>query len=96
MATRSTPKNSRGEPPAPKKTRPKTAQLQGAGANGPTAPPRAEPRPKASKTPRFNAATIQAMQDAKAGKNLTRYRDEDDLFEKLGITLGQAKTKAKA
>jgi hypothetical protein len=65
-------------------------------SNGPTAPTAAEPGPKPSKTPRFNATTIKAMKDAKASKNLTRYIDEDDLFQKLGIKLGKAQTKAKA
>jgi hypothetical protein len=96
MATRSTPKKSRGEPPAPKKVRPKKAQPKGAGANGPTEPAGAEPRPKVRKTPRFNATTIQAMEDARTGKNVTIYRDEDELFQKLGIPLGKVQTKAKA
>jgi hypothetical protein len=36
-----------------------------------------------------NARTRKALRDADAGKNLTRYVDEDDLFKKLGIKLGQ-------
>ena len=36
-----------------------------------------------------NARTRKALRDADAGKNLTRYVDEDDLFRKLGIKLGQ-------
>ena len=32
----------------------------------------------------FNAETAQVLRDADAGKNLTRYVDEDDLFRKLG------------
>jgi hypothetical protein len=36
-----------------------------------------------------NARTRKALRDADAGKNLTRYADEDDLFRKLGIKLGQ-------
>jgi len=96
MATRSTPKKSRSEPPAPKKVRPKKVQPEGAESNGPTAPAGAKPRPKPRKTPRFNATTIRAMEDARTGKNVTIYRDEDDLFQKLGIPLGKAQTKAKA
>jgi hypothetical protein len=36
-----------------------------------------------------NARTRKTLRDADAGKNLTRYADEDDLFRKLGIELGQ-------
>jgi hypothetical protein len=36
-----------------------------------------------------NARTRKALRDADAGENLTRYVDEDDLFRKLGIKLGQ-------
>jgi hypothetical protein len=36
-----------------------------------------------------NARTRKALRDADDGKNLTRYVDEDDLFRKLGIKLGQ-------
>jgi hypothetical protein len=36
-----------------------------------------------------NARTRKTLRDADAGKNLTRYVDEDDLFRKLGIKLGQ-------
>jgi hypothetical protein len=36
-----------------------------------------------------NARTRKALRDAGAGKDLTRYVDEDDLFKKLGIKLGQ-------
>ena len=32
-----------------------------------------------------NAATRRAMKDVKEGKNLTRYRDTDEMFEKLGL-----------
>jgi hypothetical protein len=39
---------------------------------------------------RLNAVTIKALRDAKVGKNLTRYVDEDDLFRKLGIKIGEA------
>jgi hypothetical protein len=34
-----------------------------------------------------NARTRKALRDADAGKNLTRYVDEDDLFKKLKIKL---------
>ncbi|MFI5456318.1 MAG: hypothetical protein ACHRXM_12795 [Isosphaerales bacterium] len=36
-----------------------------------------------------NAQTRRTLRDADAGKNLTRYADEDDLFRTLGIKLGQ-------
>lgn len=32
-----------------------------------------------------NAATRRAMQDVEQGRGLTRYRDTDELFEKLGL-----------
>lgn len=38
-----------------------------------------------------NARTRKALRDADAGKNLTSYADADDLFRKLGITLGEEK-----
>jgi hypothetical protein len=38
-----------------------------------------------------NAETAKVLRDADAGKNLTRYVDEDDMFKKLGIKLGKAK-----
>ncbi|HZW35109.1 MAG TPA: hypothetical protein VFF52_30590 [Isosphaeraceae bacterium] len=41
-----------------------------------------------------NARTRKTLRDADAGKNLTRYTDEDDLFRKLGIELGQDETQA--
>jgi hypothetical protein len=96
MATPSRSRKSGDEAPAPKEVRAQKAPPKGAVSNGPTAPTEAQPGRKASRTPRFNATTIKAMQDAKAGKNLTRYIDEDDLFQKLGIKLGKAQTKAKA
>ena len=37
----------------------------------------------------LNGRTRKTLRDADAGKNLTRYADEDDLFRKLGIELGQ-------
>ena len=36
-----------------------------------------------------NSRTREALRDADEGKNLTCYDDEDDLFRKLGIKLGQ-------
>jgi DNA-damage-inducible protein J len=36
-----------------------------------------------------NATTRDALLDAEAGKNLTRYADADDLFRKLGVKSGQ-------
>ncbi len=47
--------------------------------------------PKGSTARSFNAITIKALRDAEAGKNLTNYVDEDDLFGKLGIKIGKAK-----
>lgn len=38
----------------------------------------------------FNAETAQVLREADAGKNLTRYVDEDDLFRKLGIKIDKA------
>jgi DNA-damage-inducible protein J len=32
-----------------------------------------------------NAATRRAMQDVEQGRDLTRYRDTDEMFEKLGL-----------
>ncbi len=37
-----------------------------------------------------NATTRQALLDAEAGRNLTRYADADDLFTKLGVKRGQS------
>jgi DNA-damage-inducible protein J len=37
-----------------------------------------------------NATTCQALRDAEAGRNLTRYADADDLFRKLGVKSGQS------
>ena len=53
-----------------------------------------EPVPKAGdvsslKKDVFNAETAQALRDADAGRNLTHYVDEDDLFRKLGIKIGK-------
>jgi hypothetical protein len=44
------------------------------------------------RTPSFNQTTIEALEDAKADRNLTRYADEDELFQKLGIKVGKEKT----
>ena len=85
MATRSTPKKSRSEPPAPEKVRPERARSKRAESNGPATPPEAQPGPEAKRLP---AATIRALKELKAGK-LARYEDEDDLFRKLGIKLGK-------
>jgi len=45
---------------------------------------------ESSKKDVFNAETAQVLRDTAAGKNLTRYVDEDDLFRKLGIEIGKA------
>jgi hypothetical protein len=37
----------------------------------------------------FNAETAQVLRDADAGRNLTHYVDEGDLFRKLGIAIGK-------
>jgi DNA-damage-inducible protein J len=37
-----------------------------------------------------NATTCEALSDAEAGRNLTRYADADDLFRKLGVKRGQS------
>jgi hypothetical protein len=42
----------------------------------------------------FNETTIRALEDAQAGRNLTQFADEDELFEKMGIKVGKAKPKA--
>ena len=49
---------------------------------------------EADRTPSFNETTVKAMEDVRDGKNLTRYADGDDLFEKMGIKVGKAKAKA--
>ena len=40
-----------------------------------------------------NATTREALHDAEAGRNLTRYADADDLFRKLGVKSGKGKPK---
>lgn len=55
------------------------------------AKPKAPACCEADDTPSFNPATIQALEDARDDKDLTRYADEDDLFKKLGIKVGKAK-----
>lgn len=42
-----------------------------------------------------NARTRKALRDADDGKNLTRHVDEDDLFRKLGITLGEERAQGR-
>ena len=63
-----------------------TALPQAAAPSEACSPDKAAPCTR-SHTP--NARTRKALRDADAGKNLTRYVDEDDLFRKLGIELGQ-------
>ena len=46
------------------------------------------------RNPSFNATTIRALEDARAGIGVTEYADEVELFEKMGIKSGKAKTKA--
>jgi hypothetical protein len=91
MATRLTPKKSRGGKPSPKKVSPKKAMPEEAVSNGPTAVAKAKSGPKAGKkTPRkqdapFNAETAQVLRDAEAGKNLLHYPSLEAMFEDLGI-----------
>jgi hypothetical protein len=46
------------------------------------------------RAPSFNETTTRALEDARAGRNLTEYADADELFEKMGIKAGKAKRKA--
>jgi hypothetical protein len=96
MATQSRSRKSGDGAPAPKKVRPKKTQPRRALSDGPRATAEAEPGPKASRTPRFNATTIKAMEDAKTGKNVTLYRDEDELFQKLGTYLVSKSPRARS
>jgi hypothetical protein len=87
MATRLTPRKSGGEKPAAEKaSTKKAAPSEKVAANGPAASAQAKPATKARK--RLPAATIRALKELEAGK-LTRYADADDLFQKLGIKLGE-------
>lgn len=43
------------------------------------------------RTPSFNETTIKAIEDTRAGRNLTEFADEDELFQKLGIKVGKEK-----
>ncbi len=43
------------------------------------------------RTPSFNETTVEAMEDVRAGRNLTRYADADELFEEMAIKVGKAK-----
>ena len=58
-----------------------------------TADPEAPTCCDANWTPSFNETTIKALEDVRANRNLTRYADEDELFEKMGINVGEAKAK---
>ena len=46
---------------------------------------------EADRTPSFNETTIKAIEDTRAGRNLTEFADEDELFQKLGIKVGKEK-----
>jgi hypothetical protein len=46
---------------------------------------------EAGATPSFNETTIKALEDARDDRDLTRYADEDDLFQKMGIKVGKTK-----
>ena len=81
MATKLVPKKSGGETPAVKK-----ASAKKAAVNGPAASAKARPATKAKK--RLPAATIRALKELEAGE-LNRYVDAADMFQKLGIKLGE-------
>ena len=105
MATRSTPKKSEGKKPRPRRVSPNKAtatakaltaadEARARGTAAPEAPAGSKPRQLDEAAPCTrshvpNARTRKTLRDADAGKNLTRYADEDDLFRKLGIELGQ-------
>ncbi|MGP0063012.1 MAG: hypothetical protein ACLQGP_05330 [Isosphaeraceae bacterium] len=87
MATNKvTAKTSGGEKPAPKKVSPRRAEPEVAVSNGPTAAAETKPTTKTKQLP---AATVRALKEFEDGE-LTQYDDADDLFRKLGITLGKA------
>ncbi len=69
-----------------------TPAKKAAPAKAKTPAKKAPAAPKAGKTgpsrSRLPAATVRALKELEAG-TLTRYADEDDLFEKLGIKLGE-------
>ena len=72
------------EAPTPaKKAAP--AKAKAAAKKAPAAPKTGKAGPSRSRLP---AATVRALKELEAG-TLTRYADEDDLFEKLGIKLGE-------
>lgn len=82
MATRLTTGKSGEEKPTAK-----TVPQKGkAAANGPAAS--AETRTASEAKKRLPAATIRALEELKAGK-LNRYADADDMFQKLGIKIGE-------
>ena len=104
MATRLTPRKSEGKKPTTKRISRIQPRPRRPFRTGRRQLPRQRPRserllprtPRPRKTPRPctrshvpNARTRKALRDADAGKNLTSYADEDDLFRKLGIKLGQ-------
>jgi hypothetical protein len=60
------------------------------GATDPTTPTCCE----ADRAPSFNETTVKAMEDIRDGKNLTRFANGDELFDKMGIKVGKAKAKA--
>jgi hypothetical protein len=59
-----------------------------------TADSNALPCCEPDREPSFNETTIRAIEDARAGIGVTEYADADELFEKMGIKVGKAKTKA--
>jgi hypothetical protein len=49
---------------------------------------------EADRTPSFNETTIGALEDVRAGIGVTEYADEVELFEKMRVKVGKAKTEA--
>ena len=91
MATRLTPKKSEGKKPTRKRVSPDQPPPAKIVSNGPaqdSAPGRDRALHPITCPQRPDR---KALRDADAGKNLTEYADADDLFRKLGITLGQEK-----
>jgi hypothetical protein len=87
MVTKLMPKKSGGEKPAAKKApAKKVVASKKAAANGPVASAGSKPVTKAKK--RLPAATIRALKELEAGK-LNRYADADEMFQKVGIKLGE-------
>ena len=85
MATKLTPKKSRGKKPMPKSL-PEEKDPLGRGRR--TGQPRSPRLALDQSQVRLPAATIRALKELEAGEP-NRYADADDLFQKLGIKLGK-------